>query len=62
MERWHLLQRFLLTTKGSIYFEKQSEVGSMVSHLISLLTIAALVVAHCSILSGRNFISKMEQL
>lgn len=62
IERWHPLQRFLLITRGSIYFEKQSKVGSMVSHFISLLTIAALVVAYCSIVSGLNFIFKMEQL
>jgi len=48
--------------RGSFYFEKQSKVGSMVSHFISLLTIAALVVAHGSIVSGLNFIFKMEQL
>lgn len=62
IERWHPLQRLLLTTRGSVYFEKRSKVGSMVSHLISLLTIAALVVAHCSIVSGLNFIFKTEQL
>lgn len=52
--------KVLWITRGSIYLEKQSEVGSMVSHFISLVTITALVVAHCDIVSGLNFIFKME--
>lgn len=52
--------KVLWITRGSIYLEKQSKVGSMVSHFISLVTITALVVAHCDIVSGLNFIFKME--
>lgn len=45
-----------------IYLENPSEVGSRVLHLISLLTLIALVVDHCSVVSSLYFIYKTEQL